>query len=43
MEERALQMFENEMTKKLDSKGFWRWCITLGIAKLLDFVHRPVF
>jgi hypothetical protein len=26
----------------LDPKGFWWWCITLWIAGLLDFVHRPV-
>jgi hypothetical protein len=24
-------------------KGFKRWCITLRITGLLDFVHRPVF
>jgi hypothetical protein len=28
---------------KVDSKGFWRWCITLGITGFLDFVHRAVF
>jgi hypothetical protein len=27
----------------VDSKGLWRWCITLGITEFLDFVHRPVF
>jgi hypothetical protein len=27
----------------LHSKGFWRWCVTLIITKLLDFVHRPDF
>jgi hypothetical protein len=27
----------------VDSNGFWRWCITLGIIKFLDFVRRPVF
>jgi hypothetical protein len=26
-----------------DSDGFWRWCITLRINTLLDFVHRTVF
>jgi hypothetical protein len=25
------------------SKGFWRWCITLGITGFLDFVQRPAF
>jgi hypothetical protein len=29
-------------TDPADSKGFRRWCITLGIAGLLDFVHCPV-
>jgi hypothetical protein len=27
----------------IDSKGFWRWCITVWIIELLDFVHCPVF
>jgi hypothetical protein len=27
----------------LDSKGIWRWCITLRITGFLDFSHRPVF
>jgi hypothetical protein len=26
----------------LDSKGFWRWCITIIITWFLDFLHRPV-
>jgi hypothetical protein len=26
-----------------ESKGFWRWCITLRITGFLDSVHRPVF
>jgi hypothetical protein len=26
-----------------DSKGFWRWCITLRIIAFSDFVHSPVF
>jgi hypothetical protein len=25
------------------SKGFWRWCVTLGITGYLGSVHRPVF
>jgi hypothetical protein len=25
----------------VDSKGFWRWWITLRITGFLDFVHRP--
>jgi hypothetical protein len=25
----------------LDSKGFWRRCITLSVTRFLDFVHRP--
>jgi hypothetical protein len=27
----------------LDSKGFWRWCITHKITGFLDFFHRLVF
>jgi hypothetical protein len=27
----------------VDCKQFWRWCITLWITRVLDFVHRPVF
>jgi hypothetical protein len=27
----------------VESKGFWRRCILLGITRYLDFVHRPVF
>jgi hypothetical protein len=27
----------------IDSKGFWRWCITLRITGFSDFFHRPVF
>jgi hypothetical protein len=27
----------------LEHKGFWRWCITLKIAGITDFVHRPEF
>jgi hypothetical protein len=26
---------------QVDCKGFWRWCITLVIPGILDFVHRP--
>jgi hypothetical protein len=26
---------------KVDSKGFRRWCITLGITGFLDFVQKP--
>jgi hypothetical protein len=29
--------------RKVDSKGFWQWCITLRIPGFLDFVHSPVF
>jgi hypothetical protein len=29
--------------REVDSKGFWRWCITLRITAFLDFFHRPVF
>jgi hypothetical protein len=28
---------------QVDSKGFWRWCITLRITGFWDFVYRPVF
>jgi hypothetical protein len=28
--------------EQVDSKGFWRWFITLGVTGVLDFVHRPV-
>jgi hypothetical protein len=28
---------------RVDSKGFWRWRITLGITGFLDFVYRMVF
>jgi hypothetical protein len=28
---------------QVDSKGFWRWCITLRITGLSDFVRHPVF
>jgi hypothetical protein len=28
---------------EIDYKGHWQWCITIGIAGFLDFVHRPVF
>jgi hypothetical protein len=27
----------------VDCKRFWRWCITLGITRFLDFVHLLVF
>jgi hypothetical protein len=27
----------------VESKGFWRRCITLGITGLLGFVRRPEF
>jgi hypothetical protein len=27
----------------VDSKGFWRWFITLRITGFMDFVYRPVF
>jgi hypothetical protein len=27
----------------LESKGFWRWCITLRITGFMDYVHRPEF
>jgi hypothetical protein len=37
----VLFMTENE--NKVDCKGFWRWCMTLGITGFLDFVHRLVF
>jgi hypothetical protein len=33
----------NSLLEGIDSKGFWRWCITLGISRFLDFLHRPVF
>jgi hypothetical protein len=29
--------------KNLDSKGFWRWCITSRITGFLDFLHQPAF
>jgi hypothetical protein len=34
-----------EMKKKqlVDSEGFRRWCMIVGINGFLDFVHRPVF
>jgi hypothetical protein len=37
-----LQLHRNILLQ-VDSDGFWRWCITLRINTLLDFVHRPVF
>jgi hypothetical protein len=40
-EHRTEENIETEVI--VDSKGFWRWCITLGITGFLDFVHRPVF
>jgi hypothetical protein len=27
----------------VDSKGFWRWCVTLRVTGFSDFVHRSVF
>jgi hypothetical protein len=24
-----------------ETEGFWRWCITLSITGVLNFVHRP--
>jgi hypothetical protein len=27
----------------VDSRGLWRWCITLRITEFLDFVHRLIF
>jgi hypothetical protein len=27
---------------KADSEGLGRWCVTLGITGVLDFVHLPV-
>jgi hypothetical protein len=32
-----------ERTVHINSKGFWRWCITLETIRCLDFVHRPMF
>jgi hypothetical protein len=28
---------------QINSKGFWRWCVTLITTGFLDFVHRPEF
>jgi hypothetical protein len=28
---------------QVDSKRFWRWCITHRMIRFLDFFHRPVF
>jgi hypothetical protein len=33
------QMF----SKQVESKGFWRWYMTLKITGFLDFVHHPEF
>jgi hypothetical protein len=27
----------------VNSEGFWYWCLTLGIAEFLDFVHCLIF
>jgi hypothetical protein len=24
-------------------EGFWQWCISIRITRVLDFVHRPIF
>jgi hypothetical protein len=29
--------------EEVHPKGFWRWCVTLIIIKILDFVQRPDF
>jgi hypothetical protein len=31
------------LSQQVDSKGFWRWCITIRITGYLDFFHRPVY
>jgi hypothetical protein len=38
-ETRRWQLFTYTTIKNwVNSKGFWRWCITIGITELLDFV-----
>jgi hypothetical protein len=32
-----------EVNVKVDSKGFWQWCITIVITGFFDFVHHLVF
>jgi hypothetical protein len=34
---------DSERLQACNSKGLWRWCITLKIIGFMDFVHRPVF
>jgi hypothetical protein len=32
-----------KIQNKIDSIGFWRWCITHRIAGVLDFIHHLDF
>jgi hypothetical protein len=34
------EMSRNWFLVLVDSKEFWRWCVTLRITRFLDFVHR---
>jgi hypothetical protein len=38
-----LNTWDLKLLIQLESKGFWRWWITLGITGFLDFAHHPVF
>jgi hypothetical protein len=36
-------MMVMNMNSQVESKGFRRWCIGLGITEFAGFVHRPEF
>jgi hypothetical protein len=42
-ETHAWKFMLRKCNPQLCSKGFCRWCITLAIGEIMDFVHRPVF
>jgi hypothetical protein len=34
--------FPLEQLQQIDSTGFWRWCIILGISEFLDLIQCPL-
>jgi hypothetical protein len=38
-----IRVMNTNYEKRIESKGFWRWCITLRIIGYVDFARRSEF